>query len=96
MFLPWRAASTAQDRKLAPSTVGPNDSSGRAHILSLVGRRDRTFTEQRGDPRLCVGERLLGALAADERLRLMFGDAATVRLSEVQPHGVLAEVELPA
>jgi sensor histidine kinase YesM len=30
-----------------------------------------------------------------ERLRLMFDGDATVRLSEVQPHGVIAEVEIP-
>lgn len=37
-----------------------------------------------------------GLATLRERLRLMFGDAAAVRLSEVQPHGVLAEVEWPA
>jgi LytS/YehU family sensor histidine kinase len=36
-----------------------------------------------------------GLATLRERLRLMFGDAAAVRLSEVQPHGVLAEIELP-
>jgi LytS/YehU family sensor histidine kinase len=36
-----------------------------------------------------------GLATLRERLRLMFGDAAAVRLSEVQPHGVLAEIEVP-
>jgi hypothetical protein len=31
-----------------------------------------------------------------ERLRLAFDDQAELRLSEVQPHGVLAEIEFPA
>ena len=29
------------------------------------------------------------------RLRLAWGDAAELRLSEVQPHGVAVEVEFP-
>ena len=31
-----------------------------------------------------------------ERLRLLFGDAAQLRLAEVEPHGVCAELDLPA
>jgi signal transduction histidine kinase len=36
-----------------------------------------------------------GLATLRERLRLMFGGDAVVRLSEVQPQGVLAEIELP-
>ncbi len=36
----------------------------------------------------------LGSLR--ERLRLIFGDAAQLRLVEVEPHGVCAELDLPA
>jgi LytS/YehU family sensor histidine kinase len=31
-----------------------------------------------------------------ERLQLAFGDAASLRLSEVQPHGVCVEIDFPA
>ena len=37
-----------------------------------------------------------GLSSLRERLRLEFGDAAQLRLSEIQPHGVLAEIEFPA
>jgi LytS/YehU family sensor histidine kinase len=31
-----------------------------------------------------------------ERLQLTFGDEASLRLTEVQPHGVCAELSIPA
>jgi two-component sensor histidine kinase len=37
-----------------------------------------------------------GLSALRERLQLVFGDAAQLRLSEQQPHGVCAEAEFPA
>lgn len=47
---------------------------------------------------LQAGSRGLGSGLSTlrERLQLAFGAEAQLRLSEVQPHGVLAEIELPA
>jgi hypothetical protein len=70
------------------------------------GRIDVTVTTHEGQCRMQVRDTGVGMNTHNaglgtglatlrERLRLMFGEAATVRLSEVQPNGVLAEVELP-
>jgi LytS/YehU family sensor histidine kinase len=37
-----------------------------------------------------------GLVNLRERLRLAWGEAAQLRLTEVAPHGVLAEIEFPA
>jgi LytS/YehU family sensor histidine kinase len=46
---------------------------------------------------LQAGSRGLGTGLSSlrERLRLVFGEAAQLRLSEVEPHGLLAEISLP-
>jgi signal transduction histidine kinase len=78
--------------------IDPSLEGGRIDVLVLLraGRcrlsvRDTGVGLQPGSQGLGTG---LATLR--ERLRLMFGDEAAVRLSEVQPHGVLAELEWPA
>jgi signal transduction histidine kinase len=71
------------------------------------GRIDVTATLHDGRLRLCVrdtgvglraggGSLGTGLAALRERLALVFGGAATLTLSEVQPHGVQVDVEWPA
>ncbi|WP_374658887.1 sensor histidine kinase [Inhella sp.] len=78
--------------------IDPSLAGGRIEVaVRLEGGRCRMSVRDTGVG-LQPGSKGLGTGLATlrERLRLMFGDAASVRLSEVQPHGVLAEVELPA
>lgn len=78
--------------------IDPSESGGR--IAIRVARQDklcRITVEDDGVGLRAGGSGLGTGLAAlRERLRLAFGDAASLELFEVQPHGVRAELVIPS
>jgi len=79
--------------------VDPSEEGGRIEVrVAVAGGRVRTQVIDTG-----VGLRPAGAAGSGtglanlrERLRLVFGESAQLRLAAVQPHGVSAEIEFPA
>ena len=79
--------------------IDPSLDGGRIHVrvLGLPSGRCIASVEDTGVGMQAHSQGLgTGLSSLRERLRLAFGDAAQLRLSEIQPHGVLAEIEFPA
>ena len=79
--------------------IDPGEEGGRIEVrVGVANGRVRAQVIDTG-----VGLRATGASGAGtglanlrERLKLVFGDSAQLRLAAVQPHGVSAEIEFPA
>jgi LytS/YehU family sensor histidine kinase len=78
--------------------IDPSEEGGRIDIAVLrEGARCRVRVSDTGVGLQANSSGLgTGLTALRERLQLIFGDAAQLRLSAQQPHGVCAEVEFPA
>jgi signal transduction histidine kinase len=78
--------------------IDPSENGGRIAIrVGRDGKFCRISVEDDGVGLRAGGSGLgTGLPALRERLRLAFGDAATLALFEVQPHGVRAELMIPA
>lgn len=77
--------------------IDPSEEGGRIDVeVSREGERCRVTVRDTGVG-LRAGSNGLGTglAALRERLQLIFGDAATLRVSAQQPRGVIAELELP-
>ncbi|HET7843510.1 MAG TPA: histidine kinase, partial [Xanthomonadales bacterium] len=78
--------------------IDPSEEGGRIEVR--VARRDARVSAQVVDTGVGLrgGSEGLGTGLANlrERLKLAYGDAATLRLIAVEPHGVAAEIDLPA
>lgn len=78
--------------------IDPSEEGGRIEVeIRRLGDRCRIVVQDDGAG-LLAGRRGLGTglEAMRERLQLVFGEAATLRISARQPRGVLAELEIPA
>jgi hypothetical protein len=78
--------------------IDPSEEGGRIEVeIRRLGDRCRIVVRDDGAG-LLAGRRGLGTglEAMRERLQLVFGEAATLRISARQPRGVLAELEIPA
>jgi signal transduction histidine kinase len=77
--------------------IDPGEKGGRIDVRVFV--RDRHCTVQVCDTgvgfRATGGGLGTGLSALRERLRLLYGDDAQLRFTELEPHGVCAEVEFP-
>jgi LytS/YehU family sensor histidine kinase len=78
--------------------IDPSEEGGRIDVqVRLVNGRCHLSVSDTGVGLKAVGSGLgTGLSTLRERLRLAFGDEATLRLNEVSPSGVCAEVEFPA
>jgi LytS/YehU family sensor histidine kinase len=77
--------------------IDPSEEGGRIEVeIRRLGNRCRIVVRDDGAG-LLDGRRGLGTglEALRERLQLVFGEAATLRISARQPRGVLAELEIP-
>jgi len=78
--------------------IDPGEEGGRIDIdVQKIGERCRVRVRDTGVGLQPTGNGLgTGLTTLRERLRLVFGDAAQLRLTEQQPHGVCAELDFPA
>lgn len=78
--------------------IDPSEDGGRIEVRAVV-RNDRCFAQviDTGVGLQRAGDGLgTGLSTLRERLQLVFGDEAQLRLNELAPHGVCAEMEFPA
>ncbi len=77
--------------------IDPSEEGGRIEIRVIVeGDRVRASVRDSGvGMRKAEGGLGTGLATLRERLKLVFGDAAHLRVDSLQPHGVLAEVTFP-
>jgi LytS/YehU family sensor histidine kinase len=78
--------------------IDPGEEGGRIDIdVQKIGERCRVRVRDTGVGLQQAGNGLgTGLTTLRERLKLVFGDEAQLRLTEQQPHGVCAELEFPA
>ncbi|MEO7433426.1 MAG: histidine kinase [Dokdonella sp.] len=78
--------------------IDPSEEGGRIDVIGqLVGTRCRLQVRDTGvGQQSGVGGLGTGLSTLRERLQLVFGDDARLRLDPVQPHGVCADIEFPA
>jgi LytS/YehU family sensor histidine kinase len=78
--------------------IDPSEEGGRIDVrVSVIDGRCRAEVSDTGAGLKGGGEGLGTGLAAlRERLKIVFGDGAQVRLAAIVPHGVRAEAEFPA
>jgi hypothetical protein len=78
--------------------IDPGEEGGRIEVdVQKVGERCRVRVRDTGVGLQQAGNGLgTGLTTLRERLKLVFGDEAQLRLSEQKPHGVCAELEFPA
>jgi len=78
--------------------IDPGEEGGRIDVdVQKIDQRCRVRVRDTGVGLRQVGNGLgTGLTTLRERLKLVFGDEAQLRLTEQQPHGVCAELEFPA
>ena len=78
--------------------IDPSEEGGRIDVrVSVVDGRCRAEVSDTGAGLKAAGEGAGTGLASlRERLKIVFGEAAQVRLATIVPHGVRAEAEFPA